>query len=350
MTIFLLFLLALCLHSLSVSPKSRFCQDYISRSNTMSVRGLFLFFVIARHFREYVSLGGPLDAPFLLLDKFLGQGIVAIFLFYSGYGIFESVRQKGIVYVRSMPVKRLLLTLIHFMAAVLLYLFAGALMGRAYPLKTILLALIGWASVGSSNWYVFAILCLYLASWLSFSLFRERPAAGVFSTFCLTIVYILVLRHLRPEEGWWYNTALCYPAGMWFSRYKEKIQAFLWRSPKNYAACTLLCLAATVALRPFTRLLLLYELWSVLFAATVVLLTMKLSLGDPLLRWMGERTFWIYILQRLPMMLLRYAGMNQYPYVFLFLSLACLLPLAAVFDRAARYLDGKLLKLMWDSK
>lgn len=344
MTIFLLFLLALCLCDLSVSPKSRFCPDYISRQNTMAVRGLFLFFVIARHFRDYVALNHPLDAPFLLLDRFLGQGIVSVFLFYSGYGVLESIQKKGAAYVRSMPVKRLLLTLLHFMTAVLLYLFAGILMGRSYAPKTVLLALVGWASVGSSNWYVFAILCLYLASWISFSLFRERTTAGVCSVFCLTVIYILVLHQFRPTESWWYNTALCYPAGMCFSLSKEKIQTYLWRRPKTYALCTLFCLAAVVALRPFTCRLFLYEVWSVLFAAAVVLVTMKLSLRNPLLRWMGERTFWIYILQRLPMMILRHIGVQSYPYLFLLLSLACIFPLAAVFDRAARYADGKLLK------
>ena len=346
MILFLILLVTLCLNGLTISPKSQLCPDYISRQNTMSVRGIFLFLVIARHFKEYVTLSHPLDIPFLFLDRFLGQGIVSIFLFYSGYGIFESVKKKGTAYIRSMPVKRLLLTLLHFMAAVLLYLMIGMMLGRSYSSRTILLAFIGWTSVGSSNWYVFAILYLYLASWISFSLFQKKPASALISTFCLTLVYILILSRLRPSENWWYNTALCYPAGMWFSMEKDRIQQLFRQRPRLYSACTLISIAAVIALRPLTRQLFLYELWSVLFAVMVVLLTMKFSLQNPVLYWMGEHTFWIYILQRLPMMLLRHAGIHRYPWLFLILSIAGLLPLAAVCEHLARLADRKLLKLL----
>ncbi|MDO5344158.1 MAG: acyltransferase family protein [Lachnospiraceae bacterium] len=346
MTIFLIFLLALCLAGMTVSAKGSLCSDYISRENTMSVRGLFLFFIITRHFKEYVTLSHPLDAPFLLLDQFLGQGIVSIFLFYSGYGIMEAVKKKGAAYVRSMPVKRLLLTLLHFILAVLLYLAVGAAFGKTYSLKQILLAFIGWISVGNSNWYIFSVLCLYLASWLSFSLFRKRHTAAVISTLGLTVLYILILYRLRPTQGWWYNTALCYPGGMWFSMRKDRLMEFFRQRSGRYTVCTLFCIAAVIALRPFTRRLFLYELWAVLFAAAVVLLTMKFSLHNPVLRWMGEHTFWIYILQRLPMMLLHHAGISRYPYLFLILSIAGLLPLAAAFEQITRYADRKILNLL----
>ena len=346
MTIFLIFLMILSLTGLTVSPKGDLHPDYISRQNTMAVRGFFLFFVITRHFKEYVILGHPLDGPFLLLDQFLGQGIVSIFLFYSGYGIFESVQKKGSSYVRSMPVKRLLLTWLHFMAAVLLYLIVGTLLGKTYSPGTILLAFFGWTSVGNSNWYVFAILCLYLVSWISFTLFPKQPQSALVSTLCLTVVYILVLHRLRPGQNWWYNTVLCYPAGMWFSMKKDKIRELFSGRSRTYLTCTFISIAAVIALRPFTRQLFLYELWSLLFSAMVILLTMKFSLHNPILCWMGERTFWIYILQRLPMMLLQHLEMNRYPYLFFILVLACIFPLAAVFDRFARYADRKLIKLL----
>ena len=48
--------------------------------------------------------------------------MVAPFLFWSGFGVMESIRRKGEAYVRALPVNRGLRTLIHFDCALLLFL------------------------------------------------------------------------------------------------------------------------------------------------------------------------------------------------------------------------------------
>lgn len=92
--------------------------------------------------------------------------MVAMFMFYSGYGVMESIRSKGMNYVHSMPKKRILSTWIHFAFIVALYVLLTVAIGNEITLKQLLLSFIGWDSVGNSNWYIFDILCLYLMSFV----------------------------------------------------------------------------------------------------------------------------------------------------------------------------------------
>ena len=43
----------------------------------------------------------------------LEQLMVTMFLFYSGYGVMESIKRKGDDYIKSFPKKRILTTLIN---------------------------------------------------------------------------------------------------------------------------------------------------------------------------------------------------------------------------------------------
>ena len=45
----------------------------------------------------------------------MGQLVVVMFLFYSGYGIGESYKKKGVNYVQQMPVHRILTTLLNLL-------------------------------------------------------------------------------------------------------------------------------------------------------------------------------------------------------------------------------------------
>lgn len=141
----------------------------ITQSNC--IKGVFIVLVFARHIWPYiekagVAITGVGDKLFLLIDGTLGQLIVTMFLFYSGYGVMESFRKKGTDYVNSIPKKRLLTTLLNFDVAVFVFLLIDILIGKEYPISTILLAFIGWTSIGNSNWYIFVILMCYLSTYI----------------------------------------------------------------------------------------------------------------------------------------------------------------------------------------
>lgn len=247
-----------------------------------------------------------------------------------------------------MPVKRILLTLLHFDCAVLLFCIVDKLLGRHYPLKQTLLAFTGWTSIGNSNWYVFAVLFTYIFTWIAFAILKKYPVAALVVTTMLTMVYIVVVHHYRPQEGWWYNTILCYPAGMWYSYFKKWIEKVLFNEkyPNTYYIVLLASVIAVILGRPRIGRLSVYIIWTLCFIAMVVLLTMKISVHNKILNWFGMYTFELYILQRIPMMFFSDLGLKSRPYIFLICSIAGTMALAWLFKKALNYMDQKILSLL----
>lgn len=346
MIFFLFAVLTLCLYGCDIAPKNRICPPTVclSRDNTACVRGIFMLLIIAAHYAQYVALDGIYDTGYQMLRNYMGQSIVSLFLFYSGYGIYEAIKRKGTAYIKAMPVKRILITWVNLALAILLFLCMNAALNIRYSLSTILLAFTGWTSIGNSNWYIFAILCFYFFAWLCFSLFRRCHPAALISVTILSGVYVIVLRHFRlPQETWWYDTAFCFCAGLWYSFLKDKIENLFQQNICFYYAALCLSVLGVLIGKPYTYHLWVSELWELCFTATVVLFTMKVTVHNPILHWIGEHTFELYILQRIPMIVLKQMGINQYPYVFGILALLCVFPIAYLFGRFLKYIDGKVL-------
>lgn len=155
-------------------------SDYLGREQCDSIKGLFLLFVFFRHFMGYVIQAGGHTYVF---DEYLGQMIVTLFLFYSGFGVMESIKKKGDEYVKSMPKRRILTTLVNFDIAVLAFIALDLMLGRPITIKQTLLSFVCWESVGNSNWYIFAIICCYIAAFVSCYKLQFRRWGGNFVSF-----------------------------------------------------------------------------------------------------------------------------------------------------------------------
>lgn len=317
--------------------------DYISIPSTTAIKGIFVIWVFFRHYKEFVSLHGPLDQPFLTLDRWLGQLIVAMFLFYSGYGIYESFQKKGQAYLRTIPKKRFLATLLHFDMAVLLYMMVNLILGIRYDWQHNLLAFTGWYSIGNSNWFIWVILMLYLVTWAALRLIPQKPLQLAAIT-AFSVLYAVVYYHYYPDYWWWCDTVLCYAAGMWYSLYRPKIESFLAGDARYWTALILLLAAGGVLFLGRSSMVA-YEALAVVFSLTLVLVSMKVSVGNRVLNWFGGQVFTVYILQRLVMTVLGAMGLGAYRYLFLAVSLGTIVGLAALFNAFLRVFDKKVLKI-----
>ena len=95
-------------------------DDYLSLKQTTAINGIFIIFVFFRHLSQYITFNNILDKPMILIDKCSGQLIVTMFLFNSGFGILESIKNKK-NYIDTIPRKRILKTLIRFDICVCFY-------------------------------------------------------------------------------------------------------------------------------------------------------------------------------------------------------------------------------------
>ena len=162
MLLFYIIILLLSLYGISFI-KSGFNQDYISKEQCNAIKGIFILFVFTRHIWPYLSKFGydfsaPGDSLFINIDRWMGQLLVVAFLFYSGFGVMESIKSKGEPYIDNMPRKRILNTLLNFDVAVFVFIVIDLILGINLKLNTTLLAFTGWTSIGNSNWYIFIII------------------------------------------------------------------------------------------------------------------------------------------------------------------------------------------------
>lgn len=331
MLVFYIILFCSLFFGLSVKS-SGFYDDFLDRKQTDAVKGLFIGMVFLSHaLQEVASSGftpsGALDVAGFRLRAELGQLIIVPFLFYSGYGVMEAIREKGRAYLDSFPRHRLLNTWLNFDVAVLVFICLNLLMGISMDLKQVAWSLIGWKSIGNSNWYIFVILLCYLASWISGVVFREGGWKVVALTTVLVLAGEAALSFLKHGQPWWYNTMLCYPAGMCVSLFKDKFTGCV----RHYYGLVLGLLLAVFLFLHFQKWIpalrgLTFNAESIAFALLIVLVTMKVKTGNRFLLWAGAGVFPIYIYQRLPMRAFRFGAGEDWlcanPYLFLLLCAA----------------------------
>lgn len=287
---------------------------YCSREMTASVNGYFLTTVFMTHLIQYMSsdIYGPLDFMYTSVNRALGQLIVAMFLFYSGFGVMESILHKE-RYIMSFPKHRLLPFFVNFEIAALIYLVVSCVTGQTPTFRYALKGFLAWESLGNSNWYVFAILYLYVVTYVVFrvretKIFRKIPMfAAVYGIVFFSGIYILWMRY-EEKGGWWYDTILCYSAGMFFALFRSSFE--MWLSRKRSHLRYLLCLIGTAAFFSIfyamrTDHKLYFEIISVSFAMLVVLLSMRFRAYNRVYTYIGQNLFSFYIYQRIPMIFLK---------------------------------------------
>lgn len=269
--------------------------DYLGREQCDSIKGIFILTVFFQHFMQYVRMaGGP------AFDLHLGQMIVTLFLFYSGYGVMESITKKGDDYIRSMPKRRILTTLINFDIAVLAFVVLNLLLGNPMTFKQIALSFVCWDSVGNSNWYIFAIIFCYLVAFMACCKMRFRRWGGVITLVILSL-YVIGLSFVK--EPWWYDTILCFPVGMICSQYKSHIEAIAVRFYVPLIAIAALVYFGLDYIRIFARGLV-PNVKAIAFTSVIVMITMRIPIRHAALGWLGKNLFPLYIYQRIPMIFL----------------------------------------------
>ena len=320
---------------------SHFHDDYLSRESTLPVKGIFVLIVFISHFKNYVHLGNAwYDHSAALLCKFIGQLMVVMFFFYSGYGILKQIQKsRDGQYMRSFMGHRFFPVWLQFALCVAVFVIVDVAMGllTKYTSLEIGLAFTGWTSIGNSNWFMFITFVLYLLVYLSFRFVRfKNELWNVVLMTVLSLAAIGVLFFLKERH--WYDTLICFPLGMGYALYQEKIDSVM-RKAKVYWPITLALSALFLALwyvdLRVMPLGLRYLVIPPLFALVLTAWTMKIKIGNRVLDFFGKHVFSIYILQRVPMIVLKGVIPNTYLYCAVCFAITVLL--ATGFD----YLFGK---------
>lgn len=372
-----LILLVIFWRAKPVPREQGYFTDYMDPVYTTAIKGVFILLIFLTHGEQYLTLTDSLpDRIYGLFRIGLGQSVVTAFFFYSGYGMMQSLKRKGEPYLQAFPRMRILKTLVHFDLPVLLYLIAAVFMGWSLTAGEIAGSFIGWDSLGNSSWFIFDILIAYVLFYMCFRIFAG-PAAGadpaggegaqrqwqrgaLLFTCCSAAFVILMV---FVQESRYYNTFLSVSMGIWFALYQERIEQFVQgkkAAPVNsgdvtpaghgrffailFGLAALYVAGGVLLMGIYDRYEWLYIPLPLLFMAALLLLTMVWRFDNPVLRYFGEHLFSVFILMRLPMELLEYAGLAENVYIFMALSFVCTVILAHVFDLFLQKLDSVLFR------
>lgn len=349
MLIYIIIVLLLICNGMKIAEENTFHKGYLDKRTTTAVNGIFVILVFFSHCTEALKLNGALDSVYVTMKDSLLQMVVVPFLFYSGYGIMESIKKKD-GYVNKIPRHRLLKVLVHFDIAVVLFVITGLLTGRTYELKQVLLAFIGWTSVGNSNWYIFVILILYLIVYFAFKVLGRKNTIlynllSVLGTSVLVLAYILLMMQWEIPTRF-YNTILLFPVGMFYSLFRNKIEKICMKNDACYVGA---CVITFVLYYWFychkKEHISYYILWGMAFMMLVLLFTMKIQLQNTFLLWFGKNVFGIYILQRIPMNILKYFRGGIYverTYVFILSCFLATIFLTVIFNYVLEKVDKRM--------
>lgn len=309
---------------------------FLSKEETLPIKGVFVILVFFRHFRGYVDMDhGLLNHLFVMIDSRSSQLIVTMFLFYSGYGIFEQIKKNN-QYPKKIIFHRFFPTYINFDICVLIYYIISIFNGKKFSLYEIFTSFVGWnACFGNSNWFMFVTFCLYIIIFISFIIYDKNNSKRLLLNLSvfnfLTIILVLVL--YKTKSHYWYNTIFCFNLGMLYSFFKNEIEN-VCNHKKNYliilVSSLILFLVAFFLIETQSPLFIIKAL---LFCSLFILVQMKFSLiNSKIFAELGKHVFSVYMLQRISFIILSYFNLDKNIYLFFLITFIMTIIIAFLYD------------------
>lgn len=332
---FILIAAVICLIGINFKSINGIDKNALDKERTNAINGIFVIIIIFNHFSQYITLTNKIDIVLLnIITQKIEQLMVTTFLFFSGYGIFEQIKKRK-DYIKNFFKNRFIKVYIPFALAIIIYIIMNSLLKINYSLDKILLSFIGLESIGNSNWFMFCTFSLYICTIISFYIFQKDKLNAIILNTIFTFIYIY-LNIKMQKYSLWFNTSLCFVAGMYFSYFKNSFFKVL-KNRNTYIVLLLLLLVAFKIIYPQKSNWVAFEILSIIFVLIIILLNLKIKIGNPILDWLGKNTFNIYILQRVSYISLgHFQIISSRIHLYFILSLIMTFILVIIFDKITK--------------
>lgn len=196
-------------------------NNYLSKDYTNCLRGIFAILVVIHHLYQYSGLlSGTLVGGLLQL---LGSLSVAMFFFFSGYGLMYSSGKEN--YTANFIKNRFIPLYDFYAVLVALYaVWTYFIEGTFSPEKIVQSFLFG-GTVVTNGWYMQATFMLYILFFLVFNYIKTPKNRLI--VFGVCIVIYCAYCYCRGLSYWWYSTAPCMFVGMLWCYFKDSIDKLL---------------------------------------------------------------------------------------------------------------------------
>lgn len=317
-------LVLLLLLGARVSGHKEWQPEPLSLETSKQIQGFSAVTIIIHHLSQELAEGAG-DIGFF---QDLGVLFVGIFFFFSGYGLYTSLKTKE-NYLKGFLGKRLAAVLIPFYVCNIIFVVNSCITGAKYKPLQLFYRLSGWLLLNGHMWYIVEIVILYLAFFLFYRFIKNRTVATVLmSVFVLLMMAgSLMLCHGKDFEcrywfmgEWWYNASFLFVIGIIVSKHSDGIRKI---ARKGYVIFLLVFGFLTVFLGGKTkhalttwsywsetpgkdpayldkiRCLSVQLPWIIVFVCFVLLLMMKVKFGNPVLKFLGSISLELYLIHNL---------------------------------------------------
>lgn len=184
--------------------KGEWNEEFLSLEQTKMIKGFCTVGIVLHHCSQRTAAAW-LPSIYIIhgLDFFVDIGylFVAVYLFFSGYGLYKSYKNKD-NYFKHYFLKRFVpLLLALFFSELIYYLYHHVL--------------------STYTWYVYAILICYALFYIGFKFIKNEHVSLLIVLFGIILYSIYCANH--ELGGWWYNTIGLFYIGLVFGKYETSI-------------------------------------------------------------------------------------------------------------------------------
>ena len=299
-------------------------EEPLSLDRSKAIQGFAAVAIIVHHLAQELAQ----EAGAIGFFTELGVLFVGIFFFFSGYGLYTSLKTKE-NYLKGFLKKRLVTILVPFYMCILVFTAAACICGTRFTPLQLLGVLSGWSLINQHMWYIVEIAILYFAFYIIYRLIKNRTAATVvMGIFVIAMMAgSLMLAHGKDMSAsgwfqgeWWYNSSFLFVIGIIVSKHSDGLRRI---ARKAYVILLLGLAALLVLLGPQTVYMLRrYSYWSeipgetraildklrclsvqlpwiICFVLFLLLIMMRVRFGNPVLKFLGSISLELYLIHNL---------------------------------------------------
>lgn len=294
--LFLLFLIMYKAHP--VKPLDAINEEYLSLETTKYYRGFFALVIVFHHLSQKTISG--LIFPYF---SYAGYLAVSLFFFFSGYGLQKSYITKAESYRKGFLINRIPGVLLPYLVFVGIYWITSAIGGNVYTVPDIMRSIINGKPFVTYSWFIIHIIVFYFFYWI-FMTTCGKHYQRIILLGCVWYILWVFFCILLDYNIWWYNSSHLLIIGMVWATYEKRIRSFfrcyyfvvapiVW-----FAFFVLFILQDRINMlfhMRFASTLLLSLMLTVLFTISVILLSMKIKIGNRVLGFLGVISLEIYL-------------------------------------------------------
>ena len=366
------------LYGAKIAGKGQWQEDNLSLASSKALLGVCAVMIIYHHISQTVMQypEGTFSEGAGAFSVLFSQGMlfVAVFFFFSGYGLYRSLLERP-DYLKGFLRRRIIPLLIPaYMANLIFVLFTWMYGGlKGFSAGQIIGCVTGFYLLDIVEWYMVEIFILYCVFFIIFRFVKNRKAGlAIMGFFIACLILFTFFRGHTMETyaewfkgEWWCNSTPLFLVGMIFAANEKRWLPFVKRHYAPLLVLSLVLCAAFCLISGFTQMK--FGYWSemnpwlrhsditdklicvvtqipyiLFFVTSLLMITMKVRFRNLIMDFLGRISLELYLIHYIAIKFFVYFVKIRKPVIYTAAVLAMAVALAALFH----FCDEKLKRFL----